>query len=108
MPNWRAEDTRHPWTSWRRIARSGENTRSSTNRGKVIPRPSEPVANAGSWTHSSTRQKSPRRRRRGLGALKAAHEALLEVAEITATLIQDIEFALEDFEHYDLKRKVET
>ena len=44
----------------------------------------------------------------GLGALKAAHEALLDVAEITATLIQDIEFALEDFEHYDLKRKVET
>ena len=42
----------------------------------------------------------------GLGALKAAHEALLDVAEITATLIQDIEFALEDFEHYDLKRKV--
>ncbi len=41
----------------------------------------------------------------GLGALKAAHEALLDVAEITATLIQDIEFALEDFEHYDLKRK---
>ena len=30
------------------------------------------------------------------------------VAEITATLIRDIEFALEDFEHYDLKRKVET
>src|SRR5213592_1725622 len=30
----------------------------------------------------------------GLGALKAAHEALLDVAEITATLIQDIEFAL--------------
>ena len=44
----------------------------------------------------------------GLGALKAAHEALLDVAEITATLIQDIEFALEDFEHYELKRKVET
>ena len=44
----------------------------------------------------------------GLGALKAAHEALLDVAEITATLIQDIEFAVEDFEHYDLKRKVET
>ena len=43
----------------------------------------------------------------GLGALKAAHEALLDVAEITATLIQDIEFALDDFEHYDLKRKVE-
>ena len=42
----------------------------------------------------------------GRGALKAAHEALLDVAEITATLIQDIEFALEDFEHYDLKRKV--
>ena len=42
----------------------------------------------------------------GLGALRAAHEALLDVAEITATLIQDIEFALEDFEHYDLKRKV--
>ena len=42
----------------------------------------------------------------GLGALKAAHEALLDVAEITATLIQDIEFTLEDFEHYDLKRKV--
>ena len=42
----------------------------------------------------------------GLGALKAAHEALLDVVEITATLIQDIEFALEDFEHYDLKRKV--
>ena len=41
----------------------------------------------------------------GLGALKAAHEALLDVAEITATLIQDIEFAIEDFEHYDLKRK---
>ena len=44
----------------------------------------------------------------GLGALKAAHEALLDVAEITATLIQDIEFALDDLEHYDLKRKVET
>ena len=42
----------------------------------------------------------------GLGALKAAHEALLDVAEITATLIQDLELALEDFEHYDLKRKV--
>ena len=40
----------------------------------------------------------------GLGALKASHEALLDVAEITATLIEDIEFALE---HYDLKRKVE-
>ena len=40
----------------------------------------------------------------GLGALKAAHEALLDVAEITATLIQDIELALEDFEHYDLKK----
>ena len=44
----------------------------------------------------------------GLGALKAAHEALLDVAEITATLIQDLETSLEDFEHYDLKRKVET
>ena len=42
----------------------------------------------------------------GLGALKAAHEALLDVAEITATLIRDIEFALEDFEHYDLARQV--
>ena len=42
----------------------------------------------------------------GLGALKAAHEALLDVAEITATRIQDLELAFEDFEHHDLKRKV--